>query len=385
MPDPKGFKDKDEWMGACMLQLRNVEGKPQDQSVAICLDMWQNKDKKKAKGKGSKKAAYDYIRDLATSIIYKFSEGDEEVTQPDVKGFFDADISASTTGNPYFRKVLYTGPKSQLVLMSLKPSEDIGEEVHEVDQFFRIEQGKGDAIINGTVYKLNDDSVVIVPAGAKHNFVNTGEEALKLYTVYSPAHHKEGTVHKTKSDAVKDNEEYDGKTTEIMSKTAKLGESYSYASTQVDLPDDLSKKIQAWGKVTIPKEELTGVGLEDEIHSTILYGLKNDDPTEIKNLLRFVRPFDIRLGLITHFDTPEYDVLKIAVDSPALENMHYLFESKLDNDNSFPTFHPHVTIAYLKKGMAKKYIGSDIFRGETFRADHIVFSTKDNKKSKIGL
>jgi len=164
------------------------------------------------------------------------------------------------------------------------------------------------------------------------------------------------------------------------SKTAKLGETYSYASTQVDLPSYLADEVMSWGKENIPKEDLEGIGLEDEIHATIFYGIKSDDPGQVRKILRHFRPFEIRLGLITHFDTPDNDVLKISVESPVLESMHYLFEHELENDNTFPTFQPHVTIAYLKKGMAKKYIGNDYFRGLTFSVDNIIFSSKANKK-----
>ena len=166
----------------------------------------------------------------------------------------------------------------------------------------------------------------------------------------------------------------------ILSKTAKLGQTYSYASTQVDLPENLAAKVIAWGKDNIPKEELTGDGLEDEIHSTVLYGLKGEGPGEVNRLLRHFRPFEVRLGLITHFDAPDVDVLKVSVESPVIENMHYFFEKELDNDNTFPTFHPHITIAYLKKGTAKKYIGNDFFRGEVFTAEDLVYSSKDGNK-----
>ncbi len=117
---------------------------------------------------------------------------------------FHADIEAETISNTNFRKVLFTGAHCQLVVMNLQPSEDIGMEVHHnVDQFFRFEAGEGKAILNGeeVVFKAND--VVIVPAGTNHNIINTSStEPLKLYTIYSPANHPEGTVHATKADAV---------------------------------------------------------------------------------------------------------------------------------------------------------------------------------------
>jgi len=132
-----------------------------------------------------------------------------------MKGF-NANIEKETLKNKKFRKVLYTAKHCQLVLMSLKPKEDIGMEVHhDNDQFFRFEQGEGKCIIDGHEYKLGNGSVIIVPAGAKHNIINTStKEELKLYTIYSPAHHKDGVERTTKADAEKDSPEFDGKTSE---------------------------------------------------------------------------------------------------------------------------------------------------------------------------
>lgn len=132
-----------------------------------------------------------------------------------MKGF-NANIEKATLENEYFRKVLYSGKHSQLVLMSLKPLEEIGMEVHaENDQFFRFEKGQGKCIIDGNEYFVEDGSVIIVPAGAAHNIINTSDvEALKLYTIYSPAHHKDGIVRVTKEEAEANDEEFDGKTTE---------------------------------------------------------------------------------------------------------------------------------------------------------------------------
>lgn len=131
------------------------------------------------------------------------------------KGYCDH-IEQLTRDNSYFRKVLYTGDHSQLVLMSLLPKEEIGLEAHDtIDQFFRVEVGQGTFMINGQEYSISDGSAFIVPAGAQHNVINTSEtEALKLYTIYSPANHKEGTIHQTKSEAEANEEHFDGKTTE---------------------------------------------------------------------------------------------------------------------------------------------------------------------------
>jgi mannose-6-phosphate isomerase-like protein (cupin superfamily) len=113
-------------------------------------------------------------------------------------------IETQTTGNTFFRKVLFTGRHAQLVLMSIESGEDIGEETHEnVDQFFRIDQGEGVVILNDTQYSIRDGSAFLVPAGTKHNVVNTSKtEPLRLYSVYSPPNHPPGTIHKTKADAI---------------------------------------------------------------------------------------------------------------------------------------------------------------------------------------
>lgn len=112
-------------------------------------------------------------------------------------------LEQATLANRYFRQVLYTAPHCQLVLMSLLPKEEIGMEVHpDNDQFIRIEKGQGQAIIDGQTFLLTDGSAVVIPAGSQHNIINLSEtDALKLYTVYSPAHHPEGTIHQTKAEA----------------------------------------------------------------------------------------------------------------------------------------------------------------------------------------
>ena len=131
------------------------------------------------------------------------------------KGFKD-NIEKLTLGNENFRQVLYTAKHCQLVLMSLNPGEEIGMEVHEGnDQFFRFEKGEGKVVINETEYIVGDGDAVIVPEGAKHNVINTSQtEKLKLYTLYAPAHHKDGILRKTKEEAVADGPEFDGTTTE---------------------------------------------------------------------------------------------------------------------------------------------------------------------------
>ena len=133
-----------------------------------------------------------------------------------MKKGFKENIEKATLENTDFRRVLYTGEHSQLVLMSLPPKVEIGLEVHPGnDQFFRFEKGQGQVMIDGTVYEVSDGDVVVVPRGAEHNVVNTSDtDSLKLYTIYSPAHHKNGIVRKTKEEAVQNEAEFDGVTTE---------------------------------------------------------------------------------------------------------------------------------------------------------------------------
>lgn len=132
-----------------------------------------------------------------------------------MKGFKN-NIEKATLENKNFRKVLYTAKHSQLVLMSLLPNEEIGLEVHkDNDQFFRFEKGQGKCLIDGHEYMVSDGSAIIVPSGAQHNIINTSNsESLKLYTIYSPAHHKDGLTRSTKKEAEENEEEFDGKTTE---------------------------------------------------------------------------------------------------------------------------------------------------------------------------
>ena len=132
-----------------------------------------------------------------------------------MKGFH-SNIERLTLENEDYRKVLYTGKHSQLVLMCLKPKQDIGMEVHtENDQFFRFEKGEGKCIIDGNEYALKDGSAIVVPAGARHNIINvSAKDSLKLYTIYSPAHHKDGIVRTTKEEAEANEAEFDGATSE---------------------------------------------------------------------------------------------------------------------------------------------------------------------------
>lgn len=130
-----------------------------------------------------------------------------------MKGFVQ-DIEGLAVKNEDFRRVLYTAKHCQLVVMSLKPQEEIGAEVHKLDQFFRVEAGTGEAVLEGVRMAIQAGFAVVVPAGTNHNIINTGSIPLKLYTLYAPPNHRDGVVHHTRGDAEADDEHFDGKTTE---------------------------------------------------------------------------------------------------------------------------------------------------------------------------
>ncbi len=132
-----------------------------------------------------------------------------------MKGYV-GNIEEKALANDYFREVLYTDERVQLVVMSLLPQEDIGEEVHQLDQFIRVERGEGKAILDGVEHPLSDGFAILVPKGARHNIINTSAtEPMKLYTLYAPPNHKDGTIHKTKVEAEADEaEHFDGVTSE---------------------------------------------------------------------------------------------------------------------------------------------------------------------------
>jgi len=130
-----------------------------------------------------------------------------------MKGFVK-NVEGLAVQNQDFRRVLYTAQHCQLVLMSLKPEEEIGEEVHKLDQFFRVEAGVGEAVLDGVLTPIRAGYAVVVPAGTKHNILNTGTVPMKLYTLYAPPNHRDGIVHRTRHEAEADTEHFDGKTTE---------------------------------------------------------------------------------------------------------------------------------------------------------------------------
>ena len=130
-----------------------------------------------------------------------------------MKGYVK-NIEEIAVKNEDFRQVLYTAKNCQLVIMALKPMEEIGMELHQLDQFFRVEEGTGEAVLDGVHTPISAGFAVLIPAGTKHNIINTGNASMKLYTLYSPPNHRDGVVHHTRDEAEKDDEHFDGKTTE---------------------------------------------------------------------------------------------------------------------------------------------------------------------------
>ena len=130
-----------------------------------------------------------------------------------MRGFVQ-DIESIAVKSGEFRRVLYTAKNCQLVVMALEPREEIGAEVHTLDQFFRVEEGTGDAVLDGVRTAISAGFAVLVPAGTNHNIINTGTVPLKLYTLYAPPNHRDGVVHHTRAEAEVANEHFEGKTTE---------------------------------------------------------------------------------------------------------------------------------------------------------------------------
>lgn len=176
-----------------------------------------------------------------------------------------------------------------------------------------------------------------------------------------------------------------------FAKEAKEGVTYEYSCTKVDIPEDLAKSIMDWGKDNVKDNDLytegdNSKGREDQIHITLLYGIKDQEPDTTAKVISKEKPFEIRLGLINLFrDKKEYDVLKIEVESGDLEKLHYSMRDKIDNENTYPTYNPHVTIAYVKKDSANAFVGDETFKGKTFKVDHIVFSDGKDLEKKLPL
>lgn len=175
----------------------------------------------------------------------------------------------------------------------------------------------------------------------------------------------------------------------VSVKTAREDGVYRSSTTQVDLPEDLGKEVIAWGKENISDDDLVddeknSMGREDEMHVTVLYGIQEDTPDSFRKIVEGVAPFEVRLGLVTLFrDKKEYDVVKIDVEAPELHTLHDGIKNSSVNKSTFPTYVPHLTVAYVKKDSGNKVLGSDEFKGKVFKVDSVIF--KDTKKNEIKI
>lgn len=164
---------------------------------------------------------------------------------------------------------------------------------------------------------------------------------------------------------------------------------YSYSSTQVNLPDKLAKKIIEWGKKHIPDQDIydnpdDNCGREDEIHTTVLYGLHTNEPSSISDVIENFSEFKIKLTTVSKFSAEKYDVIKIGVESEKLHELNKKL-AEFPNSNKYPSYIPHITIAYVLKDKCNKLVGDKNFEGEEFTATHIVFSGTDHVKTPIKL
>lgn len=354
MPDPKKYEDKQKFMEDCMHENMKEEGKPQDQSVAVCLNMWNDRNKKKA-------CISTSLKKLASVLA------------------LDA-LKAKDSKWP----VLFLGGECRDNKWRKEIEKEYGKKFFILNPYDKTWKAE-DNIYDELAGIVNADYVVFLKGGdgtkKEQAFLDAiGKE--KEYRTFENI----GSLKKYLS-----NIDLQKKASCVI-KNAKKGASYEYASTQVDLPENLAEQAIFWCKNKIPDDELyeeigeCKYGREDEIHITLLYGLKTKDPAEVKKLLNGVRPFKVKLLTITAFkDNKDYDVLKIDVECPEMFRMHYMLEKNLPNDNSFPTYHPHCTLAYLKKGYADKYIGNQFFSDISFIASKIVYSSQDNKKTDLFL
>ena len=167
---------------------------------------------------------------------------------------------------------------------------------------------------------------------------------------------------------------------------AKMNGTYSYSSLQIPLPETLANRVMAWGIRNIKDENLfygddDTMGREDYIHTTVFYGIKDGSPDKVKKLIKGLGPIEIRLGLITPFkDGKDHDVIKIEAESSKIQKLHYDVGEYIPHNNKFPTYQPHITIAYVKKGTCDDLIGDDTFKGTVFTSTGVEFSSKDGDK-----
>lgn len=177
----------------------------------------------------------------------------------------------------------------------------------------------------------------------------------------------------------------------IISKKKLRKKQHDYGSTHVIVPDVIAKPILNWGKINVPDYDLFSdpkdgsLGREEESHITVKYGLHTDNPDEVKKIIAGFGSFPVSLGKIDKFESPEHDVLIIKINSPKIKELNELISENLDYTDSHPRYIPHLTIAYVKKGIGKEYVGSDRFEGDEFTVQEIEFVNKHSESTIIKL
>ena len=346
MPDPADYKDQESFIKACIPIVKGEGGKTMDQVLGKCYGMWANKKKKK-------KASIDVDKLMET------------LTKSGKPSVF---LGGTCDDNNAWRKNVIKEFGSRLTL---------------IDPYD--EEWSSDNIYGELALILKVENVIFYKGGSgtknEKEFLDKSDKKYKSFEDLGELKEYLKSLVKMKKCA----------SDVLRSIVAKLGAKYKSCNTQVPLPEGLSNSILAWGKANIPTKDLyddedKDKGLENDIHITLLYGLESEDIDKVREVLKNVQPFEVRLGLIDAFkDDKKHDVLKVNIEAPMLIKLHYLIEKTCNVETKYPTFHAHCTIGYCKKDKANKYIGDETFKGQTFMADTIIFSDKSGEHIPIHL
>lgn len=352
MPNPAKFKDQASFMSECM-RVTKAEGLTHDQCLGKCLGMWRGKSKTAGK--------------LQKDI-------DKAKSQNDLPSVF---LGGSCDDNNAWRKNVKEEFKGKFFFVDpYDPEWEAEDNIYEelaailnVDHIIFYKGGKGTEREKKFMENMDKDY---------KSFEGLDELKSHLKAIIPPALKKaciSEVIRKVANNLL----------------LAKLKGSYDFSSLQIQLPGDLSKSVIDWGKNNIPDEflhnnEKETKGREDDIHITLLYGIVSGDHKDALSALNLEKGFDVRLGLVTAFkDDPKYDVIKIDAESSDLIKLHYMLERILINENTHPTYLPHITLAYVKKDSCNELIGNDFFIDKKFTVNDVVFSSKNGKRTTLNL
>lgn len=347
MPNISDFSNEKDWMSACMHQVVTVEGKPREQAIARCLNQWRQK------GKNKKEAALN---------VGKLISGLEKTDKPTVflGGVCDDDSA--------WRKDI---------------KKKFGDKLHLIDPYD--DDWSTDNIYGELALILKVNHIIFYQGGDgtknEKEFLDNSNKKYKSFEKLEDLKSYLKSLIKMKKCA----------SDVLRGIVAKLGAKYKSCNTQVPLPENLTQNILTWGKANVPTSDLYNdedkdKGLENDIHITLLYGLESEDIDKVREILKNVKSFEVRLGMLNVFkDAKKHDVLKIDIECPMLVKLHYLIEKECSVESSYPTYHPHLTSCYVKKDKANKFIGDETFKGQVFMADTIIFSDKSGERIPIHL